>query len=554
MRRRGLVGAAVLAAALALPQVAAAAFLGPLGTLASPGSGVAQSGYSWVSESANGTVARVDLGGNVVSRYAVGASPSGVATGPNGTVWVAVQGAKKLVWFDATAPEPTAHDVSTAAASDCGPVAIADGQNGKMYFSLPNVGSCADPSSIGFVASTGLGAPTAVVNRGQAFDLIESSGFLYVPDFEGDVVRRLAKDDTLTVSSTVAVPPGGSPNGIARDGSNNIWTTLYSAGAAAKFPATQDGGSAVVYAPSGGTLTHPIGVAQGPDGAMYLAGNGSANIARVDAAGAYSFFPAPAGAQPLRAAPGGNSRLVFTDAAQPRLLILADGAPSVGASTGTAPTATTATLEATADSRGNDTQVTIDYGPTSDYGQSAGPFTVPAGLNIPGVRADVTGLSPSTTYHVRARATNVRGSASDPLEGTFTTPAATLTPGTPAPPLVAIPLLPAKVVAAFKLKGKFTLFTKLRLTALGGKETIRVRCKGKGCPFKSRSPRAKAGTLNLDKLFKKRKLRKGAVVTITITKPASTGRHVSFTTRLRKKPKIKRACLAPGASKPTVCP
>src|SRR5215208_5428941 len=122
MRRRGLVGAAVLAAALALPQVAAAAFLGPLGTLASPGSGVADSGYSWVSEAANGTVARVDLGGNVVNRYSVGASPSGVSTGPNGTVWVAVQGAKKLVWFDATAPEPTAHDVSTAGISDCGPV------------------------------------------------------------------------------------------------------------------------------------------------------------------------------------------------------------------------------------------------------------------------------------------------------------------------------------------------------------------------------------------------------------------------------------------------
>ena len=552
MRRRGLVSAAALAATLALPQVAGAAFLGSLGTLASPGSGVAESGYSWVSEPANGTVARVDLGGNVVNRYAVGASPSGVSTGPNGTVWVAVPGAKTHVWFDATAPEPTAHDVSTAGVSDCGPVAVTDGQNGKMYFSLPNVGACATASQIGFVAATGLGAPTAVPNRGQAFDLIERSGFIYVPDFEGDVVRRLVKDDTLTVSSTVQVPAGSSPNGIAPDGSGNIWTALFSAGATAKFPAAQNGGSATAFPPSGGTLTHPVGIAQGPDGAMYVAGNGSANIARVDAAGAYSFFAAPAGAQPFRVAPSGNSRLVFTDAAQPRLLVLADGAPAVGASTGTATGPTTATLEASVDSRGNDTQVTFDYGPTSDYGQSAGPITVPAGLNIPGVKADVTGLTPATTYHVRARVTNARGSASDRIEGTFATPAAQVVQTTP-PPKPVVPVLPAKVVSAFKLKGKFTLFTKLRLTALGGKETIRVKCKGKGCPFKSKSPKAKAGTLNLDKLFKNKTLRKGTVVTITITRAGSTGRYVSYTMRLRKKPTIKRACLAPGASRPTAC-
>src|SRR3954451_16231125 len=94
-------------------------------------------GNFWVAEQYFGdSVARMTPAGRVLDRFNVGAGPTTIATGPNGTVWVAVTDAKRLVWFDATAGTPTAHPVPTPAGS-CGPVAITDGGNGRMYFSLP---------------------------------------------------------------------------------------------------------------------------------------------------------------------------------------------------------------------------------------------------------------------------------------------------------------------------------------------------------------------------------------------------------------------------------
>ncbi len=53
------------------------------------------------------------------------------AAGTGGRVWVAVTGADKLVWFDATAPSPPVHDIPLGAG--CGPVGIAAGGDGRMY-------------------------------------------------------------------------------------------------------------------------------------------------------------------------------------------------------------------------------------------------------------------------------------------------------------------------------------------------------------------------------------------------------------------------------------
>src|SRR3954465_6074458 len=99
-------------------------------------------GNFWVVEENSDTVAQMSPAGQILSHIPVGADPQSIARGPNKTIWVSVTGADKLVWIDPASGTP--HDVPTSSQSNCGPVAIADGGNNRMYFSLPNPqnGSC----------------------------------------------------------------------------------------------------------------------------------------------------------------------------------------------------------------------------------------------------------------------------------------------------------------------------------------------------------------------------------------------------------------------------
>lgn len=107
---------------------------------------------------------------------------------------------------------------------------------------------------------------------------------------------------------------------------------------------------------------------------------------------------------------------------------LAAGAPSASTEAATNVTATTATLNGTVFPNQNDTTYVFQYGTTTSYGTatpSQGPVSGNAGKSV---SADLTGLTPSTTYHFRISATNSAGT-SNGNDLTFTTPAS----GTPPP-------------------------------------------------------------------------------------------------------------------------
>ena len=173
--------------------------------------------------------------------------------------------------------------------------------------------------------------------------------------------------------------------------------------------------------PPAGSLQNPFSIVLGPDG-IYVAGFSSANIARVSQDGTFTFYPAP-GAQPFRIINGPDGDMWFTDQARARVLRLVNGAPRVttGAASAVAPTG--ATVQAVVDPRGNATQVVLEYGPTAAYGATSAPVAVPNGADPVTVAGVLAGLTPSTTYHVRARATNAGGSATG-ADTTFTTTAA----------------------------------------------------------------------------------------------------------------------------------
>lgn len=545
---------AALAAVLLLPASAGAYVVQERGGLESSTNGITlgPDGNLWAVEQAAGKVVRMKPDGTVLGHFAVGPAPTSITTGPGGRVWVSVTGADKLVWFDATSATPAPHDVSIADHTDCGPVAVEAGNNGRIYFSAPGDGSCS-ASGLGYTKDDGSGG-TAVFEFPRVFDLHVLAGKLYAPLFDADVIRRLALDDALTTESSVTVSAGSNPNGITADNSGRIWVTLYTGDRVAYFPATQQNGAAAELAPVGGTINDPFGIVVGPDGGIYVTGNESASLARIDPTTLqWGFFAVP-GAKPWQIVNGPDEDLWFSDRANSRLLRFVNNKPRATTEAASAIAATTATLNAKVDPRGNATSVVFDYGTTAAFGRTTAPVNVAEGVGSVDVQATVGDLAPSTIYHVRARATNALGETVGSTV-TFTTAAAPpVTPGPEPQRPTVTPRLTALPAFSWKVSRTYTRLTKVRATRLAGGETVRITCKGRGCPFKKRTyTKVKAGTRRFDSLFRRKRLRPKTQVQMRITKPGAIGAVTTVKIRRARKPLLVRRCLQPGASVPTKC-
>ena len=150
-------------------------------------------------------------------------------------------------------------------------------------------------------------------------------------------------------------------------------------------------------------------------------------------------------------------------------------APLVGAVTATAlTTATTATLAAPVNPNARATTVTFDFGPTVEYGKTTPPVSLAAGIAPETASAAIAGLTPGTTYHVRARATNADGSAIGP-DRTFE---AGKLPVNQAPVVSRLAAVPSTFAVA---RGR---------TAISAARAGRRRCRaGRACGSRSRKPR-----------------------------------------------------------------
>jgi len=100
--------------------------------------------------------------------------------------------------------------------------------------------------------------------------------------------------------------------------------------------------------------------------------------------------------------------------------------------------------------------------------------------------------------------------------------------------------------------------TSLRLTALQAGDRIQIRCQGrrKGCPFRlvRRTARAGRPNINLASVFKKRFLRRGAVVEVRILRANYIGKVVRFKVSKRSNINQTPLCLGVGAATPGRCP
>lgn len=552
----------LVVAGLTLPGSAGAVGTGTLDAIKLPGAAnsvtQASDGSIWVSLFARRTAARIAPDGTITESADLGGAPAGV-TFVEGKVWVAVTSAKKVVQFDPGSVDTFA---STATApGSCGPVAVAGTGNGTVFVSQPNDGttatcSVAVPSTIQPISAAGAAAP-AIPNRGQAFDLVASSGVLWVPDFGGDVLRRLAPDASLTVGATYPLPAGAGATGVGVATDGTIAVSLASSGSVARIAPTAAPGTAADVFATG--IASPAGVGSA-HGSLYVAGSGlsggSPTIRRFPSDGSIALPITPlASAQPWDVSPGPDGTVLFTDLASERLIRFTSRPPRVTTGALFNATTTWANVDLVANPGGNAAVTTVDYGLTPAYGSSAVamPIGMPAQAVAAGtadvaLRAGITGLKAGTTYHYRAVVVTPEGTAVGE-DRTFTT-AASDPPSADARP---------KVTLTRSSKRGVHKVTKIRVTGLTSGERITVVCSGKGCPTRKKDRTVKvtakrAGSLTVAaKKITSAKLGKGAKVTVTVARSGST--MVIATASVSKKNRwtTKTECILQGATKRSAC-
>jgi hypothetical protein len=96
----------------------------------------------------------------------------------------------------------------------------------------------------------------------------------------------------------------------------------------------------------------------------------------------------------------------------------------------------------------------------------------------------------------------------------------------------------------------------MRVTLLGvrGPKGMRVavRCRGRDCPWRRRSVRARDEGVRFRRL--QRRLRAGTVIEVLATRAGTIGKYTRFRIRRGRAPARVDACVAPGAKRPSACP
>jgi streptogramin lyase len=455
-------------------------------------------------------VGRVDPDGSDLQTATTGAHPLDIVNGPDGNVWFTVHGAGGSGGrVGRIVPATFDVDVFPVPGNVSGPRGIVAAPNGSLYVlggeeDVIWRATTADPPVITEVADAGDGLD------GPSFGELGPDGRIWFAQLEGDGVAAF---DPATNAVDPVIPMPGAPFDVTFGGDGFPYVTTTSSGLI-QYRRAQDE-RRIVAGPSGvDGLTF---AARGPAGEVYAAH------------------------------PGGDRMFdVVTD--QPPL-VRTGGAANV--------TDATATVSLFADARRVPSQAWIEFGTTESYERGVTQISdVPADRGEHQLDFALAFLSPSTTYHYRAHASNHFGQEVTGADATFTTAAAP--PFVPPPPVV-LPPPPQRVGvvvrARWRVHGRRTRVRSLSVRGVVEREQLEVRCRGRGCPFARRrvARRAGATSVSLTRLFARRRLRPGAVIELRITRPGAIGQVVRFTVRRGRAPRRTNLCLPVGSARPARC-
>jgi hypothetical protein len=385
-----------------------------------------------------------------------------------------------------------------------------------MYLSFP----CSPTPKLGRIpVNAGPGAGS-VTGRGTVYDLLVAGGRLYAPDFDGDVIRAMNLDPTLTLTSTVNASAGSQPDGIATAG-GRIYVSSFAGAGVATFPANPaDNSSATMLSPPS-PLAGSYGITLNGSGGVIATGKDTANYAYVDAAGTVTTTSLPAGFEPFDAVTAPNGDVWLTDQAHTQIIRVVDGPPTGTASAPKGTSSTTAELGFSVDTHGNDTSWTVEYGTNTAYGKSVG-ATIAGGSGPVARNVTLPKLKGGKTYHLRLVATNARG--------TYTGPDVVL----------AMPkFAPGKPAFKSKVSKSGTELTSVKITRLAVGEKVALSCSGKGCPLKKKAYKIKKkGILDLTALFRGKVLKPGAKVVVKLSAKKVADSTTTLTVQPGKAPVV----------------
>ena len=112
--------------------------------------------------------------------------------------------------------------------------------------------------------------------------------------------------------------------------------------------------------------------------------------------------------------------------------------------------------------------------------------------------------------------------------------------------------LAPRVVAQFRVRRGRTRVRLLALRSLVEGSTVRVRCRGRGCPRRAQSVAVRTKKGLRFRRFE-RSLRPGAVLEVRVTMPGTIGRYVRMRMRRGEQPVRRELCVQDGAKRPGDC-
>jgi streptogramin lyase len=377
-------------------------------------------GNVWFAESAgSGGIGRITLAGTITEFTAgISGQAEGIALGPDGDLWFTEPSQEKI---GRITPSGTVTEFSVPSGglfTSAKPAWIAAGHDGNLWFTISS-----SHGGIGRITPTGtITEFTTGLTSGSKPQGIAAGpdGNLWFTETANPArIGRITTTGTITEFST-GLTANSKPQSITAGPNGNLWfTEEANPGRIGRITTT---GTITQYETGLPTNIRPEGITAANDGNLYFTEfNNPGEIGKITTAGAITQTATPTNnSQPLGIATGPNGNLWFTEVANGGKIGTLTVAPSVGAATSSNVAEQAATLAAPVGANSQATEYLFQYGPSSEYGSQTSTASAGSGATPAVVSANALGLSPTTTYHFRAVATNASGTSYGP-DQTFTT-------------------------------------------------------------------------------------------------------------------------------------
>ncbi len=379
-------------------------------------------GNVWFAENAGpGGVGRITPSG-MISEFTAGISGTveGIALGPDGNLWF-TEPAQEKIGRITPSGTVTEFSVPSGVITPAKPAEIAAGRDGNLWFTIPS-----GQGGIGRITPTGtiteFTSGLTSNSKPQGIAAGPDGNLWFTETANPARIGRITPEGKITEFSS-GLTANSKPQSIAAGPNGNLWfTEEANPGRIGRITTT---GTITQYETGLPSNIRPEGITAGTDGNVYFTEfNNPGEIGEITTAGTISQTPTPtANSQPLGITTGPNGNLWFTEVGNGGKIGTLTVAPSVGAASASNVAEQTATLAAPVGANSQATEYFFQYGPTTEYGSQTSAASAGSGATPAVVSANANGLTPASTYHFRAVATNASGTTYGP-DQTFTTASA----------------------------------------------------------------------------------------------------------------------------------